>query len=228
MTLAAKKVILFDLDGTLIDSSAGITRAVQHALARFGVTVENRRELNNFIGPPLWESFGKYFGFTREQAAKAVEIYRAYYKENGIFENIVYEGIPDLLESLKSRGKTLIVATSKPDVFAVRILEHYRLNGYFTFTSGSELDGRRTEKSEVIRYALSECGIDDLSIAVMAGDREHDIIGAKTTGIASVGVLYGFGTREELTAAGADFIAEDTAALKKMLIHGYRESIGLI
>lgn len=214
-----KKYILFDLDGTLTDPSAGITGAVEYALAKFGIAVKNKNELNKFIGPPLWDSFEKYFGFTREQAVEAVAYYREYYKDKGIFENFVYEGIGDLLKALKTESKILIVATSKPAVFAVRILEYFDLAKYFSFTAGSELDGRRTEKSEVIHYALEECRIFDLSEAIMVGDREHDIIGAKHAGICSAGVLYGFGDRAELTAAGADYIAEDIKALGSLLVN---------
>lgn len=215
-----KKYILFDLDGTLTDPSAGITGAVEYASAKFGIAVKNKNELNKFIGLPLWDSFEKYFGFTREQSVKAVSYYREYYKDKGIFENYLYEGIVDLLKALKADGRILIVATSKPAVFAVRILEHFDLAKYFDFTAGSELDGRRTEKSEVINYALGECGICDLSEVIMVGDREHDIIGAKSAGICSAGVLYGFGDRAELTAAGADYIAEDIKALGDLLING--------
>ena len=213
-----RKNILFDLDGTLTDPSEGITNAVIYALLHFGITVPNKKDLNKFIGPPLWDSFEKYFGFTKEQAGEAVAYYREYYKDKGIFENQVYAGIEELLKKLRADGRTLIVATSKPAVFAVRILEYFRLSDYFRFTSGSELDGRRTDKGEVIRYALSECGISDLSDAIMVGDREHDIIGAKSAGINSVGVLYGFGDREELTSAGAGFIAEDMKALENHLL----------
>lgn len=215
-----KKYILFDLDGTLTDPSAGITSAVEYALAKFAISVKNKNELKQFIGPPLWDSFEKYFGFTREQAVQAVAYYREYYKDNGIFDNYVYEGIEDLLKSLKTEGKILIVATSKPAVFAVRILEHFDLAKYFDFTAGSELDGTRTDKREVINYALGECGICNLTEAIMVGDREHDIIGAKSAGICSAGVLYGFGDRAELTAAGADYIAEDIKALGDLLING--------
>lgn len=213
-----KKYILFDLDGTLTDPSEGITNAVAYALDHFGITVPNRKDLNKFIGPPLWGSFEKFFGFTKEQAVRAVAFYREYYKDRGIFENQVYEGTENLLKKLRAEEKTLIVATSKPAVFAVRILEYFRLADYFCFTSGSELDGSRTDKGEVIRFALDECGIRRLSETVMVGDREHDIKGAQSAGISSVGVLYGFGNREELTAAGADFIAEDMNALEKILL----------
>ncbi|MDD4772855.1 MAG: HAD hydrolase-like protein [Eubacteriales bacterium] len=213
-----RRYLLFDLDGTLTDPSVGITNSVAYAAARFSITVDDKTRLNKFIGPPLVESFERYFRLTKAEAQKAIAYYREYFVETGIFENFVYPGIPHMLEELKSDGRTLIVATSKPTVFAVRILRHFNLDGYFTFTAGSEPDGRRTDKSEVIAHALNECAIRGLSDAIMTGDREHDIKGAKTAGIASVGVLYGFGDREELTTAGADFIAEDIHMLKNLLL----------
>lgn len=213
-----KRYLLFDLDGTLTDPSVGITNAVAYAASYFGIAVEDNKQLYKFIGPPLFESFKRHFGLTNDEAQKAIVYYREYYTDTGILENHIYPGVTQMLEQLKSQGRTLIVATSKPTVFAVRILRHFDLSGYFTFTSGSELDGRRTDKGEVIIHALRECGIGDLASAIMTGDREYDIKGAKTASIASIGVLYGFGDRDELTKAGADFIAEDTFALKNLLL----------
>lgn len=214
-----KKYILFDLDGTLTDPAEGITNSVQYALAKFGITVKNKSELNKFIGPPLKASFEKYYGFTEEQAVCAIEYLREYYKDKGIFENYVYEGLEVLLKQLKDNGKILIVATSKPTVFATQILEHFDLAKYFDFIAGSELDGTRVKKDEVIAFALGECGVTDFSQAVMVGDRKYDILGAKHTGICSVGVLYGYGDLPELQTAGADYIAEDISALTKLLMH---------
>jgi phosphoglycolate phosphatase len=211
------KYILFDLDGTLTDPAAGITNSVEYALSGFGIAVKNKNELNKFIGPPLKASFEKYYGFTEEQSVTAVEYYREYYKDKGIFENYVYKGLELLLKQLKENGKVLIVATSKPTVFAKQILDHFDLSKYFSFIAGSELDGTRVKKDEVIAFALSECGITDLSQAVMVGDREYDILGAKHAGIRSVGVLYGYGDLTELQTAGADYIADDISALTKLL-----------
>ncbi len=212
------QTILFDLDGTLTDPGIGITNSVMHALKKYGITVTDRRELYCFIGPPLRESFIRCYGFTDDEAKQAIEYYREYFRETGIFENTVYEGIDALLAALEDRGKTLILATSKPEVFAERILEHFDLAKYFSFIGGSDLDGTRINKDDVIRYALKMGGVTDLSNAVMVGDREHDILGAKKVGTASVGVLFGYGSRGELEAAGADNIATTVADLRKILL----------
>ena len=206
--------ILFDLDGTLTDPAVGITNSVMYALKKYDIEVSDRSELYPFIGPPLWESFEKYYGFTKEESKKAVEYYREYFKDRGIFENFVYDGIEDLLKELKDNGKTLIVATSKPEVFAKQIMAHFDLAKYFTYIAGSNLDGTRVKKQEVIQYALESCSINDLSKAIMIGDREHDIIGAKGVGIASIGVLFGYGDRNELEKAGSDFIVDTVAEIK--------------
>lgn len=200
--------LLFDLDGTLTDSALGITNSVKYALEEFGIVVKDRGELLKFIGPPLVDSFMEYYGFSREKAAEAVAIYREYFQAKGIFENRVYDGVEEVLKELKDRGKTLILATSKPEVFTVRILEHFHLAEYFYFVAGATMDESRNKKDQVIAYALEQCKIADKSEALMIGDREHDILGAGANGIDSVGVLYGFGSREELEAAGADYIVE--------------------
>ncbi len=201
-------VILFDLDGTLTDSALGITNSVAYSLKKYGIEVADRTELYKFIGPPLQESFEKYYGFSPEEAKKAVEYYREYYREKGIFENVVYEGIESLLKMLYASGKTLIVATSKPEEFAKTILKHFKLEKYFAYIAGANMDGTRTKKDEVICYALQNGNISDRSKVLMVGDREHDILGAGKAGIDSLGVLYGYGDYEELKKAGADYIAE--------------------
>lgn len=209
--------VLFDLDGTLTDPGLGITNSVMHALGKYGVAVKDRSELFPFIGPPLHESFEKFYGFSREEAMRAVAYYREYFAEKGLYENILYDGIKDLLETLRNRGARLAVATSKPEVYAKRILAHFDIEKHFDCVAGSNLDGTRIQKNEVIRSALDRCGIADLSKTVMVGDREHDVIGAKRVGIASVGVLYGYGSRRELEAAGADFIAETVGDIGAVL-----------
>mgnify|MGYP000968900118 CR=1 FL=1 len=212
------KYILFDLDGTLTDPAIGITNSVMHALKKFGIVVSDPKELHKFIGPPLWDSFEKHYGFSKEEANTAVEYYREYYIDKGMFENLVYPGCEDLLKELKDNGKILIVATSKPEVFAERILEHFDLARYFTFIAGSTLDGSRVKKGDVIRYALESCGIIDGSQAIMIGDREHDIIGAKEMGLSSIGVLFGYGSRDELEGAGADFIVSTVEEIGKVVL----------
>lgn len=210
--------ILFDLDGTLTNSQLGITTCVAYALEDFGIHTENLEELRKFIGPPLKESFVKFYDMTDEEGDKAVEKYRERFATVGLYENEVYAGIPELLEKLKEHGKTLLVATSKPTVYSEKILEHFGLKDYFIFVAGSELDGRRVNKAEVIQYALEQNGITDLENVIMIGDKEHDIIGAKACGVESIGVLYGFGEREELENHGATYIAEKVADLEKILL----------
>lgn len=212
-----KKYILFDLDGTLTDSQEGITKAVEYALKDFGIEVADRSELTVFIGPPLTDSFIKYYGFSEEKALEGVKKYREYYNAKGKFENAVYEGIPEVLARLKKAGKILFVATSKPEFYAKQIVDHFGLSKYFSNIYGATMDGSRVHKDDVIRYALQENGITDLDEVVMVGDREHDIIGAKKCGLEAIGVLFGFGSREELETNGAVAIAETVAQLGDLL-----------
>lgn len=209
--------ILFDLDGTLTDPGIGITNSVMYALKKYGIDVTGRSELYKFIGPPLADSFEKYYGFSTEESYKAVDCYREYYRDKGLYENEVYNGIENLLKELKAKEKTLIVATSKPEVFAKEVLRHFGLDKYFDYIAGGNLDGTRTLKAEVIAYALESCGITDKKSAVMIGDRMHDIIGAKTVGIDNIGVLYGYGDREELENAQANYIAEKVENILKYI-----------
>lgn len=209
--------ILFDLDGTLTDPKEGITKSVAYALKSFGIEVEDLNTLCKFIGPPLKESFMKYYGMNSEDGDKAVETYREYFKPYGVYENEVYEGIPELLAGLKLSGKKVVLATSKPTVFARTILEHFDLTQYFDVVVGSELDGRRVDKAEVIEYALQLAGVTDKAQVVMIGDREHDVIGAKKNELASIGVTYGYGSREEHEACEADVIVESVGELARVL-----------
>lgn len=211
-----KQYLLFDLDGTLTDPMVGITSSVQYALEKFGIHVRYLKELIPFIGPPLAESFQKFYGFSKEDAEKAIQYYREYYAPKEIFENEVYEGIPEMLAHLTEAGFTLLVATSKPTVFARKVLKHFGMEDYFSFVGGSELDGSRTKKAEVISYILKTCGI-EAKEAIMIGDRRHDIEGGKACGLESVGVLYGYGTEQELTEAGADHIIRTVAELEDYL-----------
>lgn len=209
--------ILFDLDGTLTDPAVGITNSVMHALKKYGITVEDRCELYKFIGPPLHESFERFYGFSREEALRAVDYYREYYRDRGIYENIVYNGVEDMLRKLYEGGKKIILATSKPEIFAREILRYFNLEKYFYYSAGANLDGSRTDKAEVIEYALREGNVQDISTAVMVGDREHDIIGANKNGIDSIGVLFGYGSREELENAGVKYIVEDVDDLSEII-----------
>lgn len=209
--------ILFDLDGTLTDSEPGIINSIEYALKKYGIEMENKADLRKFLGPPLKESFKQFCGFSEEKAEQAVEFYREYFREKGIFENNVYQGVVELLEALKAQNKRLIVATSKPEPFTYRILEHFDLLKYFDFVAGSNMDNTRCKKDEVIAYALNSCGITDLQSVIMIGDREHDIIGANKVGIASIGVLYGYGDLQELETAGATYIAKNTREIYEIV-----------
>lgn len=210
--------ILLDLDGTITDPMVGITRSVEYALNHFGIQVNDIRELCAFIGPPLLDSFREFYHFTDEQAKEAILKYRERFADTGIYENVVYEGMREFLEEAVNQGKILMLATSKPTVFAKRILEHFDLAQYFTFVAGSGLDGSFYTKTDVIRHVLDSNHLTDLSTIVMVGDRKHDIIGAKATGIDSVGVLYGYGNREELSKAGADYIVNSIEELRRLLL----------
>ena len=202
------KVCLFDLDGTITDSAPGIVNSVIYALNKLGIEETDREKLLAFIGPPLTESFQKFYGFSEEESWKGVEYYREYYEEKGIFECAVYEGLEETLKKLKDSGRELIVSTSKPEVYAKQIIEHFGLTGYFDYVAGMELDGGRGTKAQVIEYALKACRIENIKEVLMIGDREHDVLGAESLGIDCAGVLYGFGSREELKTAGARYMVE--------------------
>ena len=208
----------FDLDGTLTEPAEGITNSFVHAIKYFGLEVPSYEKLCTFIGPPLVATFQKEFGFGEEKCMEGVKKYREYFAQKGIFENKVYDGIEDLLVQLREKGKHLVVATSKPEEYSVKILEHFKLAKYFDFICGSNMDETRSKKEEVIEYALGKCGIGaaDKSKVLMIGDREHDIIGAKKNGLKSCGVLYGYGSRKELEAAGADYIIEAVGGLLEL------------
>ncbi len=224
-----KKYLLFDLDGTLTDPRVGITTCVQYALKHFGIDEPDPARLEPFIGPPLRDSFKKFYGFDDAQAQEAVDKYRERFRDTGIFENEVYEGIPHLLHTLQSKGMFLAVASSKPQVFVDRILEHFDLKKYFAVVVGSELDGTRENKDEVVREALNRL-FDGKPIqkeqVYMIGDRSYDVEGAKALGIESVGVTYGFGGMEELKEAKADYIVRSVEELEKFLLRGVEEAEG--
>ncbi|MDD5968349.1 MAG: HAD family hydrolase [Anaerostipes sp.] len=209
--------ILFDLDGTLTDSGMGIVNSVAYSLQKKGIDVEDKEELLKFVGPPLIESYRRYYGYSMEEAVEMVDIYREYYGTKGLYENSVYEGMEEVLKVLKERGKVLIIATSKPEEYARQIVEHYGLSKYFIYVAGSNMDETRTKKAEVIAYALESCNIQNMNEVAMIGDRKHDVLGAKAMGVDSIGVLYGYGSREELEAAGADRIVESAEDLIRIL-----------
>ena len=210
--------IFFDLDGTLTDPKEGITNSVVYALASFGIQ-EDPDRLTPFIGPPLIDSFMKFYHFDLPTAQKAVEKYREYFSQKGIFENKVFSGTQPLLAQLKAAGKTVCLATSKPEVFARQILEHFHMDDYFDEIVGSCLDDTRTKKGEVIGEVFTRLGENcpDKAMCVMVGDRLHDIHGAQENGLDSIGVTFGYGSQEELTQAGAAHIAHSFEELAQIL-----------
>ena len=197
---------LFDLDGTLTDPGIGITDSVMYALKKFDIDVKDRSELYPFIGPPLDYSFKTYFGFTDEQAVLAIKYYREFFSTKGLYENEVYEGIPGMLEELKKRDVTVALATSKPYEFSVEILRHFGLSKYFDHVGAATMDGRISKKEDVISNLLGQLNYEDKASVLMVGDRYHDIEGAKANGLHSAGVLWGYGTEEELQKAGAEYL----------------------
>lgn len=213
-----KQIYLFDLDGTLTEPGEGITNSVMYALNKFGIHETDRKALYRFIGPPLLDSFQAFYHMPPDLAEQAVAAYREYFSVTGLFENRVYDGIPQLLQALRAAGKTLVLATSKPEVFTLRILDKFDLTQYFDYVGAASLDSSRSQKADVIRHALHLCGDPELSSVVMIGDRHHDICGAKENGLQSIGVLYGYGDRAELEQAGADVIVESVKQLGELLI----------
>ena len=209
-------VVLFDLDGTLTDSGEGIVNSVEYALEKMNIQVENRELLYKFVGPPLKESFRKYFNV--EDTDLGVKLYREYFVQKGMFENSVYDGVREVLAELKKAGKKLVVATSKPEEFSVKILKFFDLYDFFDVVAGASLDETRTKKADVIRYALEKISVNNVKKIVMVGDRENDIMGAKENKLDSIGVLYGYGDLEELTAAGATYIAKEPADIVQYIV----------
>lgn len=211
------ETVLFDLDGTLTDPGLGITNSVMYALKQMGYPVPSRQELFRFIGPPLTDSFQMFIGMSPERAEEAVRQYRVYFPEKGLYENVVYEGIAPMLEKLRAAGKRLVLATSKPEKYARVIMSHFELDRYVAEIAGASFDHTRNRKGQVIAYALKEFFIDP-STAVMVGDREHDILGAKENGLPAIGVTFGYGSPEELLSAGAIALANSPEELGKMLL----------
>lgn len=201
-------IILFDLDGTLSDSGPGIMHSVRYALAKFGITGESEEALRRFVGPPMIPAYMRFYGFTREQAAQALAYYREDYLAGAIYMNTPYEGMEETLRALKARGKILAAATGKPTSMAEDILLHFGWEEYFSFVAGATMDESRSEKSDIIELALEELGAADRSRVLMVGDRDNDVLGARLAGIDCCGVLYGYGSREELEGAGAKYITQ--------------------
>ncbi|HEM2651185.1 TPA: HAD family hydrolase [Streptococcus suis] len=211
------QTILFDLDGTLTDSGQGILNSVAYALEKMGIEEPDTANLNRFIGPPLYESFSRFYQLSPEDTQSAVDAFRVYFKEKGMFENQLYPGIIPLLEELRTAGKTLVIATSKPEIFAKQILEHFGIAHYFDVIAGASLDSSRISKADVIGYAINQLEAFPKH-AVMIGDREHDIEGAHMHQLPAIGVLYGYGNKQEFEKAGATMIVETVQDLKRVLL----------
>ncbi len=212
-----KKWVFFDLDGTLTDPMIGITSSVKYALEKFGIEVQYLKDLIPFIGPPLKDSFMEFYGLSEEEAEQAVSYYREYFGPRGLYENEVYPGIKEMLLHLERVGFDLAVATSKPTEYADRILRHFGLREHFTVVIGSELDGRRSNKADVIAYALRRTQVSADEV-IMVGDRKHDMIGAEKCKVDCIGVTYGYGSRQELEAAGATYLVDTVGQLEEKIL----------
>ncbi len=212
------RAVLFDLDGTLTDPKLGITRSIQYALRKRGMAPPDADDLEPFIGPPLEQSFRERLGFDETEARRAVADYREYFSQQGLYENEVYDGIPALLRDLRASERRVCLATSKPMVFAERILEHFDLAKHFDLVVGSHLDGTHVEKAEVVATALAGVAGVEPERVVMVGDRMHDVHGARVNGIDAIAVTYGYGTREELSAASPTSLVESVEELRRLLL----------
>lgn len=210
--------LLFDLDGTLTNPQEGITKCVQYALRAFGIDEPDLEKLVPFIGPPLIQSFMDFYGFSEQQAREAVAVYRERFGTIGLFENFPYPGIAEMLHQLQAQGKVLAVASSKPTVYVRRILEKFELAPYFQIIEGSNLDGTRVDKKEVIAAVLAQLGNPSADELLMIGDRKFDVIGAKEMGFGCAGVRFGFAAPGELENSGAVYIAETVDDLTRYLL----------
>ena len=213
------ELILFDLDGTLTDPKDGITNCVKYALKSFGITEKDENKLLKFIGPPLYDSFRNLYGFSEKDANFAVEKYRERFSDIGIFENRIFPDTKNTLKRLKNTGKKIALATSKPYVFAERILKHFEIFNLFDYRVGAELDGRRGYKDEVIREVLRLAAPYVLSEVIMVGDRKNDILGAKKCGIKSIGLRCGYAEPDELENAGADYIFDNLKDMADFILN---------
>ena len=218
MNIKPYKYLFFDLDGTLNKSGEGIMRCAQHTLRHFGIEIEDLNTLLPFVGPPLEDSFRDLYHLDNTQVEEALDIYAQRYAQLGAYEAELYPGILNLLDELRKSGKTIIIATSKKITMTLKVTKHFGLDQYVDFIGARDDEGKRHTKADVIRYIIDQMQIKDLKDCVMIGDRKYDMIGAEETGMDAIGVLYGYGDREELEAHHATYIAEDIAELKKLLI----------
>ncbi len=212
------KYLFFDLDGTLTDSCEGIYKSFEYALNFYGIEIENFDVLRPILGPPLKDSFMDLFGFDEEKAVEAVRKYRERFSDVGIYENRVYDGVENMLSGLKKEGYILALATSKPLKFAKTVLEMFKLDGYFDLIDGAELEGRISTKEDVLADIIERLHISDNSEILMIGDRKYDLLGAASFGIDAMGVLYGYGSEEELSLCPHVYLASDTDDVLRYLI----------
>jgi phosphoglycolate phosphatase len=211
--------VLFDFDGTVVDSSEGIINSAEYVLEKYGIAVKEKTELFKFIGPPLMYSFMTFYNFSEEKSKEAITHYRQYYEKYGINQNRLYDGMEELLKNLKANGKTVGVMTSKPEHFAKKILEDFNISKYFDFVCGASLDElSRSTKIEVMEYGIKTYNVNDKNSTIMIGDRNFDIDGANFFGFDSIGVLFGFGSREEFVKAGATYIVESPKEIEKIIL----------
>ncbi|MFD0676840.1 MULTISPECIES: HAD hydrolase-like protein [unclassified Paenibacillus] len=211
-------LVLFDLDGTLTDSSEGIANGIQYALSKFGMREESKERLIQWIGPPLLDTFRTYYRFDEQKARQAEMYYRDYYTRKGMYENTVFTGIPQMLDELQQAGTQMLVATSKSAPIAKSILQHFRLRSFFKMVAGSDLDGTRASKSEIIDFALKQFTTGESRKVVMVGDRKHDIVAAHDNGIKSAAVSYGYGTLQELEKVQPTYFVHSVSQLRALLL----------
>jgi len=212
------KAVIFDFDGTFADSGDGIRRCVEYALEKYDIPVGDKSKLNYFVGPPLHVGFGDMYGANDEQCEKLIEAYRDRYARIGVYEAELYEGIVELVNTLKKNGIKVGIASSKPKFFIDQVMKYLGTSELFDTVVGTQLDNHNADKTELINTALKNLEITDKHVSVMVGDRLYDVNGAKRAGVLSVGVLYGYGSETELKDAGADFLAHDVTGLYKILL----------
>lgn len=214
------KCAFFDLDGTLTDPKLGLTNSIYYGLTKFGVKVDSKEELKKYIGPELVPAFMSDYGMSKEEAYETLGYFREYFSTKGIFENVKYPGIDDMLKKLKEKGILVGLATSKPEPYAIQILEHFDLIKYFDFVCGNNMEETRGKKKDIIEFLINEIKNPDITREdiVMVGDRQYDILGAKEVGTKSIGVLYGYGSLEELSNVNPDYIVSSVKELEDKLL----------
>ncbi len=211
-------VIAFDLDGTLSNPERGLVETFSYALGKMGIDFGEKQELKRFIGPPLYDEWQRVYGLTPQESSRALEFFHEYYSVYGWWDNELYDGVEKMLDDLKRANKTIVLATSKPEIFAKKILKLFGIDGYFDFIGGASTDKIRDKKWEVLEYSLESIGSPSCDECILVGDRVYDAEGAARCGIASLGVLYGHGSKSEIESSGFTEIAENVADIAKLLI----------